>query len=106
MKFEQSHNFGPQSSFPSFRGHCPVSANNFAISLNRPYIVKGLLLAGQVGMFAGPSNMGKSSISACLAAHVAMGRDVGDMRVNRSAVIYAAAEDAEGIQERAFPFMK
>nr|WP_281422140.1 AAA family ATPase [Aliiroseovarius lamellibrachiae] len=74
--------------------------------MNRPYIVKGLLLAGQVGMFAGPSNMGKSSISACLAAHVAMGREVGGMRVHRSAVLYVAAEDAEGIQERAYPFMK
>ena len=106
MEIEKSIKPEPQPSGPTFRGHKPVSANNYKINLNRPYIVKGLLLSGQVGMFAGPSSMGKSSISACLAAHVAMGRDVGELRVNRSAVIYAAAEDAEGIQERAYPFMK
>jgi len=90
---------------PNFRDHQSVLANDFTINLSRPYIVKGLMLAGQVGMLAGPSNMGKSSISACLAAHVAMGREVGEMRVRRSAVIYVAAEDAEGIIERAYPFM-
>lgn len=106
MKIEQVSKETAIQCHQDFRGNIPVSANSFQISLNRPYIVKGLLLAGQVGMFAGPSNMGKSSISACLAAHVAMGREVGDMRVNRAAVIYVAAEDAEGIQERAYPFMK
>lgn len=106
MKIEKIEKHEAAERILTFRGHRPLSVNDFQINPNRPYIVKGLLLSGQVGMFAGPSNMGKSSISACLAAHVAMGRDVGNIRVKRSAVIYVAAEDAEGIMERAYPFMQ
>ncbi|MBQ4826975.1 AAA family ATPase [Leisingera sp. HS039] len=105
VKAKQDTNSNDGMPAPTFRGCQPVRVNEFKPDLNRPYIVKGLLLAGQVGMFAGPSNKGKSSISAGVAAHVAMGRDVGETRVNRSAVIYVAAEDAEGISERAYPFM-
>lgn len=90
---------------PTFNGASPVSANNFQINPNRPFIVKGLLLAGQVGMIAGEPNLGKSAIMACIASHVAMGRDMGDMKVKRAAVLYVAAEDPEGILERAYPYM-
>lgn len=90
---------------PAFRGRRAVFVNEFTPNLNRPYIVKGLLLAGQVGMLAGPPNMGKSAITACFASKVAMGHEVGGMRVKRSAVICVAAEDAEGIAERAYPHM-
>ncbi len=90
---------------PSFKGRSAVSANSFTINPNRPYIVKNLLLAGQVGMIAGEPNLGKSAIMSCIAAHVAMGRDMGDMKVERAAVLYVAAEDPEGILERAYPFM-
>ena len=44
---------------PTFNGRAPVSANSFQINPNRPFIVKGLLLAGQVGMIAGEPNLGK-----------------------------------------------
>lgn len=90
---------------PTFNGRAPVSANSFQINPNRPFIVKGLLLAGQVGMIAGEPNLGKSAIMACIASHVAMGRDMGDMKVKRAAVLYVAAEDPEGILERAYPYM-
>lgn len=90
---------------PTYNGRAPVSANNFQINPNRPFIVKGLLLAGQVGMIAGEPNLGKSAIMACIASHVAMGRDMGDMKVKRAAVLYVAAEDPEGILERAYPYM-
>ena len=88
-------------SAPTFNGVSPVSANNFQINPNRPFIVKNLLLAAQVGMIAGEPNLGKSAIMACIASCVAMGRDMGGMRVNRGAVLYVAAEDPEGILERA-----
>ena len=92
-------------STPTFNGVSPVSANNFKINPNRPFIVKNLLLAAQVGMIAGEPNLGKSAITACIASCVAMGRDIGGMRVNRGAVLYVAAEDPEGILERAYPYM-
>ena len=91
---------------PTYDGHTPISANTFKVNLNRPFLVKGLLLEGQVGMIAGEPNLGKSAIMSCIASHVAMGRDMGDMKVNRAAVLYVAAEDPEGILERAYPFMK
>ncbi len=90
---------------PTFNGRSPVSANNFQINPNRPFIVKGLLLAGQVGMIAGEPNLGKSAIMSCIASHVAMGRNMAGMRVKRAAVLYVAAEDPEGILERAYPYM-
>lgn len=90
---------------PAFNGRSPVSANKFQINPNRPFIVKGLLLAGQVGMIAGEPNLGKSAIMSCIASHVAMGRDMGGMKVKRAAVLYIAAEDPEGILERAYPYM-
>ena len=90
---------------PKYKGQKPISANRYDINPNRPFLVKGLLLEGQVGMIAGERNLGKSAIMACIASHVAMGRNIGDMKVNRAAVLYLAAEDPEGILERAYPFM-
>ncbi|SFF11582.1 AAA domain-containing protein [Sulfitobacter brevis] len=95
----------PATQSPKYKGKSLKSANRFQIDPNRPSIVKGLLLEGQVGMIAGEPNLGKSAIMSCIASHVAMGRNMGDMKVNRAAVLYVAAEDAEGILERAYPFM-
>lgn len=84
-----------------FLGHPLISAPDYIVPLNRPYVIKNLLLAGQVSLLVGPPNIGKSSVVACLAASVAMGRSVGPLRVRRSAVLYVAAEDPHGIAERA-----
>ena len=83
-----------------------ISVNTYSIELNRPYLVKGLLLAKQVSIFAGPSNLGKSAITACLASHIVLGRNFGEMKVRQSAVLYVAAEDPLGIADRAYPFMQ
>lgn len=91
---------------PVYQGRSTVSANTFKVNPNRPFIVKGLLLASQVGMIAGEPNLGKSAIMSCIASHVAMGRNLSDMHVNRAAVLYVAAEDPEGILERAYPYMR
>ncbi len=85
-----------------FLGAELLSAPQYEIDLNRPYLAKGLLLAGQVSMLVGPPNLGKSSIMSCFAAHLAMGKDLGSLRVKKTAVLYVAAEDATGIAERAF----
>ncbi|WP_081423760.1 AAA family ATPase [Celeribacter ethanolicus] len=90
---------------PIYKGSVAIPANSFTPNSYRPYIVKDLLLARQVSMVAGESNLGKSAIVAGLAAHVAMGRDFGGMKVVRTAVLYVAAEDPEGVLERAYPYM-
>lgn len=82
-----------------------LSANLFKISRDRKYLIKGLLLAGQVSLLYGPPNTGKSAIIACLGAHVAMGQSCGGLRVRRAPVLYVAAEDPQGIAERASPYL-
>jgi len=89
-----------------FLGQPLLSATKFKINLNRNYLAKGLLLASQVSILVGPPNTGKSSVVACLAASISMGRAVGETRVKRAAVIYVAAEDPNGIAERAYGFFQ
>lgn len=89
-----------------FLGKPLVSAATFKIDLNRQYLAKGLLLAGQVSVLVGSPNTGKTSVIACLAASVAQGIPVGDIRVNRAVVIYVAAEDPNGIAERAYGYFQ
>jgi len=83
-----------------FLGKPLLCATSFKIELNRPYLAKGLLLASQVSILVGPPNTGKSSVVACLAASISMGRTIGHIRVKRGAVLYVAAEDPNGIAER------
>lgn len=89
-----------------FLGQPLLSATKFKINLNRNYLAKGLLLASQVSILVGPPNTGKSSVVACLAASISMGRAVGETRVKRAAVLYVAAEDPNGIAERAYGFFQ
>lgn len=90
-----------QNFFHSMLGRPLMSANAFQIDANRPYVVKHLLLARQVSMLCGAPNTGKSAVLACISAHVAMGRDFAEHRVRRAVVVYVAAEDPNGIGERA-----
>ncbi|RGP36866.1 AAA family ATPase [Pseudotabrizicola alkalilacus] len=90
----------------TFLGVKLLSALHFELKLNRPYIVKNLLYEKQVSILAGPSNTGKSSIVVSIAAHVAMAHAFGEYRVKRTAVLYVAAEDPEGIRERSIGFKK
>lgn len=94
----------PQGSSPDlprlFLGRPLLSAPDYRVPLDRPYVIKDLLLTGQVSMLAGQPNIGKSSVITSLAASVALGRNIGPLRVRRSLVLYVAAEDPEGIAER------
>jgi len=76
------------------------------IDLNRRYLVKGLLQTKQVSMLAGPSNLGKSAFVASLASHISQGKDFNYQKITKSAVLYIAAEDSEGIADRCFPFFQ
>ncbi|WP_167622511.1 AAA family ATPase [Paracoccus sp. AK26] len=90
----------------SFMGRVLVQASSYVPNLDRPYLVKGLLLAGQVSLLVGPPNTGKSSVIACLAAHMSMGHAISGIPVRRTAILYIAAEDPQGIAERAYGYLR
>ncbi|MAE90450.1 MAG: hypothetical protein CMI67_12805 [Pelagibaca sp.] len=90
---------------PLILGRQTISANRHQPDPDPDYIVQHFLFPGEVSMFAGPSNLGKSAIVASIASHVAMGRDFCGMRVNRAAVLYVAAEAAKGVLNRANPHL-
>lgn len=90
---------------PTILGQTTTSAKSHRPDPDPDYIIQGLLYPGQVSMFAGPSNLGKSSIVAALASQVAIGQEIAGMRVSRAAVLYIAAEAAKGILNRAYPYL-
>tara|TARA_R110002110_G_scaffold325779_1_gene537655 strand:+ start:1398 stop:2495 length:1098 start_codon:yes stop_codon:yes gene_type:complete len=82
-----------------------LSVNGHQLNRDRRYVVKGLLMAGQVSMLCGAPNTGKSAVIAAVAAHIAKGRDFAGYRTCRAAVLYVAAEDPNGIADRAHPYL-
>jgi hypothetical protein len=83
-----------------------TKAGEFQPMINAPFIVKNLFKPGEVGMIAGAPGLGKSTISAAIAAHAAQGRNFGGLPVRNAVVIYYAAEDAYGVLCRAHPYMR
>lgn len=83
-----------------FMGEELISVNGLTGITSRDYLVKDLLLFGQVSMLAGPPNMGKTSIIASIAAHAALGEPLGNRKVAHAATLYVAAEDPQGVAER------
>lgn len=77
--------------------------NDEQITIDHRYIVKGLLKPGQVSMIFGPSNVGKSTVVASICAHGAQGKPLADIPTEKSLVIYVAAEDPKGVEDRALP---
>lgn len=101
----ENHHDAPEAE-EFFLGKPLVSANKFKPIINRPYLAKNLLLENQVSLLVGPPNIGKSSVVAALAASISTGRALGKMPVKRAAVLYVAAEDPNGIAERAFGYFQ
>lgn len=85
---------------PLFLGKELISANSLCSMKPRAYLVKDLLLFGQVSMLAGPPNTGKTSVIAMIAGHAALGDAIGDRKVTQVATLYVAAEDPIGVAER------
>lgn len=77
-----------------------VSASSVAVQRDQPYVVKGWLLAGQIGMIVGPSNVGKSFLALDIAHHVALGNEWHGRRVSAGEVLYIAAEGGATFQNR------
>lgn len=63
----------------------------------REYVIKGLLVEGEVGAIVAPPNVGKSLLTPRLAYAVAQGADVFGMRTRKGRVLYVAAEDHHGM---------
>jgi hypothetical protein len=105
MNIETQRQAANPEQAPRILGQETVSANNHKPNPDPDYIVQRFLFPGEVSMFAGPSNLGKSAIVASIAAHVAMGRNFCGMRVSRAAILYVAAEAAKGALKRAYPFL-
>lgn len=89
-----------------FMGEELISVNSLSGITSRDYLVKDLLLFGQVSMLAGPPNMGKTSIIASIAAHAALGDTLGNRKVAHAATLYVAAEDPQGVAERGAAVLK
>ena len=66
----------------------------------RPYIVKGLLAAGDIAAVVGAPGAGKSLLAPRLAYAVAQGKPVFGKRVQQGDVFYVAAEDGHGMRAR------
>ena len=60
--------------------------------LGQSYLVKGWLQRATISVVYGPSNVGKSFLAVDIAHHVSKGRAWAGRRVNRSRVLYIAAE--------------
>lgn len=84
-----------------FGGHLARHILDIPLLVNRPYLVKGLLLPKQISVLAAPPNTGKSCIVGALLAKLSQGHSFAGRRVKRSAVLYVGAEDPDGIASRA-----
>lgn len=78
---------------------------SFKLEVDSPYVVKDFLQIGENSILYGEPGLGKTAIIAAIAAHAAIGRDFGDSLTDKSAVIYFAAEDKNGVHKRAFPYL-
>ena len=83
-----------------FMNEVLISVNGLSHLAPREYLVKDLLLFGQVSMLAGPPNTGKTSIITLIAGHAALGEPIGNRKVAHAPTLYVAAEDPRGVAER------
>lgn len=77
-----------------------LSPDECAATVPRPYVVKAMIAAGQIGCVFGAPGAGKSVLVPHLAYAVAQGRKVFGRRTRQGVVIYAAAEDQSGMRSR------
>lgn len=96
-----THSYNQSTSMPTV-----TKAGEFRPKIDIPFVVKNLFKPGEVGMIAGAPGLGKSTVTASIAAHAAQGRDFGGLSVKNAVVIYYAAEDAYGVLCRAHPYMR
>ena len=71
-----------------------------AKTVSRPYVIKHLLRPGDVAALIGPPSSGKSVLAPHIAYAVAQGRPLFGLKTKPGRVLYAAAEDANGMEQR------
>ena len=76
------------------------AAADIVPDFDRPELVADLLDADAVSVLYGPSNSGKTFVALDMALHVALGRQWHGRHVRPGAVLYIAAEGAEGVRRR------
>jgi hypothetical protein len=69
-------------------------------------LIDGLIAKGSTHIFYGPTAQGKSFIAIDAALHVALGRAWCGHEAIQAGVVFVAAEDAEGVVQRALAFQK
>ncbi len=97
---------GPEGTFA--RAPAPAPRNLRLLTLAecsgaplRGYIVKGLIAPGDLAVMFGPPGSGKSVVAPYLAHAIACGARAFGRRTRRGPVLYVAAEDGAGMQQRA-----
>ncbi len=78
-------------------------ANGQEAVVNSDYLVKDLLIHGEVSILFGPSNCGKSTFHVDLAASVLFGRPFAGRRTRASAVLCFASEGVRSIRDNTWP---
>jgi len=79
----------------------PLTMRQCAAMPPRPYLIKGLICAGDHAVMIGHPGSGKSVLGPHLALAIAHGRSVLGRRVHAGRVLYIAAEDGIGMAHRA-----
>jgi hypothetical protein len=64
------------------------------------YVVDGIIQRGYFYCFTAAPGGGKTAIALSVAAHVGLGRKLGDREVEQGAVLYFAAENVQDVQAR------
>ncbi|WP_167602143.1 AAA family ATPase [Celeribacter sp. HF31] len=89
-----------------FAGGDEIPAAGPIEQLEQDYLIKHWFNPGQVGFLIAPPAQGKTAIVAALCAHLALGHEFAGLKVRRSYVYYLAPEDPNGVQKRAYPYLK
>ena len=64
------------------------------------YVLEGVLQRRFIYSFTGKTGSGKTSIMLLIAAHVALGKAIGDCQVEKGRVLYFAGENADDVRMR------
>lgn len=82
-----------------------IPAREFVYRSRPPWLVKGLL-GGELGVIYGESTAGKTFLAVDIAMSVGRGIAWRDHRVKKGRVVWIAAEDAFGVQQRQIAYCK
>jgi hypothetical protein len=78
-----------------------VSSSEFLAGFVPPdYLVDGILQRRFIYSMTAPTGTGKTAMALMLSAHVALGRNIGDIEVDKGRVLYLAGENPDDVRMR------